>query len=64
MSLSAKAKNRIKELIEKYDPINDETLKPDRPIVASSKDRRIPFPCTVITKDYEGILLVFIFRLA
>ena len=53
-SLSAKAKARIKELIEKYDPINDKTLKPDRPIVASSKDKRIPLPGTVITKDYKG----------
>ena len=52
--LSAKVKARIKELIEKYDPINDKTLKPDRPIVASSKDKRIPLPGTVITKDYKG----------
>jgi hypothetical protein len=50
--LSAKAKARIKELIEKYDPINDKTLKPDRPTI--SKDRRIPLPGTVINKDYKG----------
>jgi len=54
--LSDEAKVRIAELIEKYDPINDKTLKPDRPIVAGSKDKRIPLPGTVIIKDYKGSL--------
>ncbi|MBU0534106.1 MAG: DUF2924 domain-containing protein [Candidatus Omnitrophica bacterium] len=53
-SLSAKAKDRINELIKEYDPINNKALKPDKPIVASLKDKRIPIPGTVITKNYKG----------
>lgn len=56
-SLSAKAKNRLKGLIEEYDPINNKALRPDTPVVsltAPGKDKRIPIPGTVITKDYKG----------
>ncbi len=55
--LSAKAKNRLKSLIEEYDPINNKALRPDNPVVsqtAPGKDKRIPIPGTVITKDYKG----------
>lgn len=56
-SLSAKAKNRLKSLIEEYDPINNKALRPDNPVVsqtAPGKDKRIPIPGTAITKDYKG----------
>jgi len=56
-SLSAKAKDRLKTLIEEYDPINNKALRPDKLIVsqeASVKDKRLPIPGTVITKEYKG----------
>ncbi|MFH1698654.1 MAG: DUF2924 domain-containing protein [Candidatus Omnitrophota bacterium] len=52
-SLSVKARNRINELIKEYDPINNKALKPNNPILSSSKDKRIPIPGTVITKTYK-----------
>jgi len=55
--LSAKAKSKLKTLIEEYDPINNKTLRPDKPIVnqqAAVKDKRLPIPGTVITKEYKG----------
>ena len=56
-SLSAKAKERLKALIEEYDPINNKALRPDKPMVsqgASVKDKRLPIPGTMITKEYKG----------
>jgi len=56
-SLSAKAKSRLKVLIEEYDPINNKALRPNKPapcISAISKDKRLPIPGTVITKEYKG----------
>ena len=56
-SLSAKAQTKLKALIEQHDPINNEALRPDKPIVsqqASIKDERLPIPGTVITKEYKG----------
>ncbi len=56
-SLSAKAKGRLKALIEEYDPINNKALRPDRPAVHQQlhiKDKRLPIPGTVITKEYKG----------
>lgn len=55
--LSPKAKNRLKSLVEEYDPINNKALRPDNPVInqtAPGKDKRIPIPGTVITKDYKG----------
>jgi len=55
-SLSAKAKSRLNALIEEYDPINNKALRPDRPhscLPASTKDKRLPIPGTVITKEYK-----------
>ncbi len=55
--LSSKARDRLKELIVEYDPINNKALRPDRPVVvqpATSKDKRLPIPGTVITKEYKG----------
>ena len=55
-SLSAKANGRLKTLIEEYDPINNKALRPDKPVSwlpASTKDKRLPIPGTVITKEYK-----------
>lgn len=55
--LSAKAKGKLKALIEEFDPINNKALRPDKPMVsqqASIKDKRLPIPGTVITKEYKG----------
>jgi len=55
--LSAKAKSKLKAFIEEFDPINNKALRPDKPIVnqqASIKDKRLPIPGTVITKEYKG----------
>lgn len=56
-SLSAKAKERLKALIEEFDPINNKALRPDKPMggqQVSIKDKRLPIPGTVITKEYKG----------
>jgi len=56
-SLSPMAKGKIKALIEEYDPINNKALRPDKPMVsqqAPAKDKRLPIPGTVITKEYKG----------
>jgi hypothetical protein len=55
-SLSAKAKGQLKILIEEYDPINNKALRPDKPascLPIASKDKRLPIPGTVITKEYK-----------
>jgi hypothetical protein len=55
-NLSAKAKSRLKALIEEYDPINNKALRPDKPascLPAITKDKRLPIPGTVITKEYK-----------
>jgi hypothetical protein len=55
--LSAKASGRLKALIEDFDPINNKSLRPDTPMVnpqAPAKDKRLPIPGTVITKEYKG----------
>jgi hypothetical protein len=56
-SLSAKTNGKLKALIEEFDPINNKALRPDKPIVsqeAPTKDKRLPIPGTVITKEYKG----------
>ena len=55
-SLSTKAKGKLKALIEEFDPINNKALRPDKPMVsqqAFTKDKRLPIPGTVITKEYK-----------
>ena len=55
-ALSAKAKAKLKALMDEYDPVNNAILKPQ--VAASSflpkRDRRLPLPGTIITKDYKG----------
>jgi len=56
-SLSPKAKGKLKVLIEEYDPINNKALRPDKPMISQetpAKDKRLPIPGTVITKEYKG----------
>ncbi len=50
------AKNKAKELAKEYDPINNKTLR----LNGTNKrcvlrDRRLPIPGTVISKEYKGI---------
>ena len=59
--LSDKAKARIAELIEKYDPINNKALRPQvfsagKNVVSMPfmRDKRLPIPGTVIHKKYKG----------
>ena len=55
--LSPKAEEKLKALIEEFDPVNNKALRPDKPSVSSKvpvKDKRLPIPGTVITKEYKG----------
>lgn len=59
--LSDNARAQIAELIEKYDPVNNKTLRPQ--VVSAGKnvvsipflrDKRLPIPGTIIYKKYKG----------
>ncbi len=54
--LPVKAKDKLKALMDGYDPVNNIALKPQ--VAASQflpkRDRRLPFPGTIITKEYKG----------
>ena len=55
--LSAKTKDKLNALIEEFDPINNKALRPDKPMVSQQavvKDKRLPIPGTVLTKEYKG----------
>ena len=60
--LSEEAQNRVNELIEEYDPINNKILRPNNTFqdIQSDvkqihpRDRRLPIPGTIITKEYKG----------
>lgn len=58
--ISSETQGRIQQLIKQFDPL---TLRPDRIPVNKpkksplSRDRRLPIPGTVITKEYKGISL-------
>jgi len=54
-SLPEEARAKAKELAQKYDPINNKVLRSDdlkRP--NASRDKRLPIPGTIITKNYKG----------
>lgn len=61
--ISAETQSKIQQLIQQYDPINNKALRPDstptkQPKKSSlSRDKRLPIPGTVITKEYKGISL-------
>jgi len=61
--ISAEAQGKIEEFIQKYDPVNNKALRPG---VSSdnkgkksklSRDKRLPIPGTIITKEYKGTSL-------
>ena len=58
-SISIVAQNKIKELIQKYDPVNNLLLRPNNiksltSNISKLKDRRLPIPGSIITKNYKG----------
>ena len=57
--LAEKAQGKIEEFIQKYDPINNKALRPDNPEAPEpgkklKRDKRLPIPGTIITKEYKG----------
>ena len=62
-SVPAETQGKIQELIAKYDPINNKSLRPDNTPdnqvkkTRLSRDKRLPIPGTVVTKEYKGIML-------
>jgi hypothetical protein len=61
--ISAETQSKIQQLIQQYDPINNKALRPNLAAENQSKknnlsrDKRLPIPGTVITKEYKGISL-------
>ena len=61
--LSSEVQGKIEGFIQKYDPVNNKSLRPITNTNGSSKksrlsrDKRLPIPGTVITKEYKGITL-------
>lgn len=55
--LSAKAKAKLNALMSRYDPVNNSLLRPQASISGhtSKRDRRLPLPGTIITKDYKNM---------
>ena len=47
--------NKVKELVNEFDPINNKMLRPD---IANkqfiTRDKRLPIPGTIIIKNYKG----------
>jgi len=61
--LSANVKQKLEELIKKYDPANNVQLRPksdqsESKVRSSRLDRRLPIPGSVITKKYRGQTLL------
>ena len=54
--LSVKAKAKLTELMNAYDPVNNALLKPQgsAPGNTHKRDRRLPLSGTIITKDYKN----------
>ena len=53
--LSKDAQKKLSELIKKYDPINNTSLRPTRPNQKSMiRDGRLPIPGSLITREYKG----------
>ncbi|MDP2922649.1 MAG: DUF2924 domain-containing protein [Candidatus Omnitrophota bacterium] len=61
--LSSEVQGKIEKFIQKYDPVNNKSLRSIINTNGSSKksklsrDKRLPIPGTVITKEYKGIKL-------
>ena len=62
-SISAETQDKIQQLIQQYDPINNKALRPDSMLAKQpkksgfSRDKRLPIPGTVIAKEYKGVSL-------
>ena len=62
-SVRAETQGKIQELIIKYDPVNNKSLRPgdasdnQAKKTRLSRDKRLPIPGTVVTKEYKGIML-------
>ena len=53
--LQKPALTKLDEYIKEFDPINKVTQSQNgKPIAKSNRDRRVPVPGTVITKEYKG----------
>lgn len=59
--LSETVKTKIRELMAKYDPVNNKALRPrvtsagkEVSSLPFGRDKRLPIPGTVITKKYKG----------
>ena len=58
--LPTETQAKINELIEKYDPVNNQAFRPAQAATepgqrkATSRDRRLPIPGTTISKEYKG----------
>ena len=58
--ISDDTQNHINELIERYDPVNNKTMRPKKTtghIAANTRDARLPIPGAVIRKEYKGQIL-------
>ena len=61
--LSSQAQGKIEEFIQKYDPVNNKALRPGADFDNKdkkpklSRDKRLPIPGTIITKEYKGTKL-------
>ncbi len=59
-SLPAETQGKINDLIQKYDPVNNQALRPEEPQPSpgrrksSARDRRLPIPGAIIQKEYKG----------
>ena len=58
-NVSEEAQDKIQELIKKYDPVNNTGVRPDNgngkiTNRKPNRDRRLPIPGTLITKEYKG----------
>ncbi len=54
--LSLRAQEKLHALLTNYDPVNNTVLKPKTTYSGSApkRDRRLPLPGTIITKEYKG----------
>ncbi|MCX5679277.1 MAG: DUF2924 domain-containing protein [Candidatus Omnitrophica bacterium] len=56
--LPQEARDKVKELAQEYDPINNKALRPNAAKKQClSRDQRLPIPGTIITKEYKGITI-------
>lgn len=56
--LPEEVKNKAKELVQEYDPINNKILRMNGSNKCNvSRDKRLPIPGTVISKEYKGAVI-------